>query len=61
MTEHLTYKVRDIEYGTTFTMSLKEIIEEINRDRSEDWLDYDETDWREGLHEFTTWEIVDAS
>ena len=56
-----TYTIRDIEYGTTFTMSLKEIIEEINRDRSEDWLDYDETDWREGLHEFTTWEIVDAS
>jgi cobalamin biosynthesis Co2+ chelatase CbiK len=54
----MTYTIRDIEYGTTFTMSLKEIIEEINRDRCEDWLDYDETDWREGLRLFTTWEIV---
>ena len=56
-----TYTIRDIEYNTTFQMSLEEILEEINRDRSEDWQDYDETDWREGLTEWTTWEIVDAS
>ena len=56
-----TYTIRDIEYNTTFQMSLEEILEEINRDRSEEWQDYDETDWREGLTEWTTWEIVDAS
>lgn len=52
------FTLKDIEYNTTFRMSLTEIIEEINRDRSEEWLDYDETDWREGLHEFTTWVLV---
>jgi hypothetical protein len=56
-----TYIIRDIEYNTTFQMSLEEILQEINRDRSENWQDYDETDWREGLTEWTTWEIVDAS
>ena len=55
------YTIRDIEYNTTFQMPLAEILQEINRDRSEEWQDYDETDWREGLTEWTTWEIVDAS
>mgnify|MGYP006419812687 CR=1 FL=1 len=54
-----THTLRDIEYNTTFIMSLKEILEEINRDRSDDWQSYDETDWREGLREFTTWELID--
>jgi len=56
-----TYIVKDIEYNTTFQMSLEEILEEINRDRSGAWNHYDETDWREGLTEFTTWEIIDES
>lgn len=51
--------LKDIEYNTTFTMSLAEILEEINRDRSDDWVEYDTDDWREGLYEFTSWEIVE--
>lgn len=43
-----------IEYWT-----LAQILEEINRDRSAHWTDYDETDWREGLDEWTEWEPVD--
>lgn len=54
-----TYTIKDIEHDTTFTMSLKAIIKEINRGRNENWIDYDETDWREGLQEFTSWEIID--
>jgi len=40
-------------------LALSDILEEINRDRSEEWTDYDETDWREGLAEFTTYEVMD--
>ena len=52
-----TYKIRDVEDGSVYNMTLPMILEEINRDRSEEWTDYDETDWREGLAEFTTLEV----
>lgn len=32
--------------------TLVDILEEINRDRSNEWTDYDETDWREGWNEW---------
>lgn len=32
--------------------TLEEIIEHINRDRSEEWIDYDKTDWKEGWNEW---------
>ena len=53
-----TYKVINKVTGQLQIMTLEMIIEEINRDRSEEWTDYDETDWREGLEEFTDYEIV---
>jgi len=42
-------------------VTLKEILEEINRDHDSDtWVDYDETDWREGLREIVYyWEILE--
>ena len=54
-----TYKIRDVEDGSIYTMTLPMILEEINRDRSEEWRKYDETDWREGLAEFTTYEVIE--
>ena len=42
-----------------FTWNVKQILEEINRDRSEEWTDYDETDWQEGLEEFTEFMLVE--
>lgn len=33
--------------------NMKEVLSFINRDRSEDWSNYGESDWREGLEEFT--------
>jgi len=59
-----TYSIRDTvedEHGgrkIIREVSLAEILEEINRDRSADWTDYDETDWKEGLSEFTYWELI---
>ena len=43
------YKIRDVEDGSVYPMTLPMILEELNRDRSEEWTNYDETDWREGL------------
>ena len=54
------YKIVDYECGAEYRMTLPMILEEINRDRSPKWEEYDETDWREGLSEFTTWEVKDA-
>ncbi len=40
--------MKDTETNRTFQWTLTEVLAEINRDRSGDWQDYDETDWREG-------------
>jgi hypothetical protein len=45
-------KVRDVETGKVTTWTLNEVLEEINRDRSEDWTDYDASDWREGWRDW---------
>lgn len=56
-----TYCIRDKANGSIYPkMQLKDILEEINRDRSEEWIDYDESDWREGLEQFTTLEVVEG-
>ena len=52
------YKIRDTEDGSIYKMTLPQILEELNRDRSENWECYDSTDWREGLSEFTTYEVI---
>ena len=42
--------------GRVIKMSMETILHEINDDRSAEWTDYDETDWREGLDEWTWFE-----
>jgi len=54
-----SYKIRDVEDGSIYLMTLPMILEELNRDRSEEWTNYDETDWHEGLAEFTTYEVME--
>ena len=44
--------------GLIYEVTLQEILQEINRDRSEEWTDYDDTDWQEGLDMFTEWELL---
>ena len=53
------YKIRDVEDGSIWLVTLPMILEELNRDRSEEWTNYDETDWREGLAEITTYEVME--
>lgn len=51
---------RDVNTGEQVTFnSIAEVLEEINRDRSEDWTDYDKTDWQEGLEEFTEYKLIE--
>lgn len=40
-------------YGKIYHWTMKQILHEINCDRSNDWTDYNETDWQEGLDEWT--------
>ena len=44
----MKYKVRDVESGEEYIWSKKQMISEINRDRSDTWLPYDASDWMEG-------------
>ena len=41
-------KVRDLETGLVLVWDIAQVLHEINRDRSDSWSDYDETDWFEG-------------
>ena len=52
------YTLHDRDTNELVSWTVKQILEDINRDRSEEWTDYDETDWREGLTEFTEWEVL---
>ena len=48
------YKVYSVDkdHYEEFDWSVTEIIEEINRDRSSQWTDFNESDWKEGWLEF---------
>lgn len=59
MNTQKVYNIRDYECGTVYRMTLPMILEELNRERSPQWEDYDETDWREGMAEFTTLEVIE--
>lgn len=47
-----TFKVKDLHTGEVFDWSLQDILAEINRDHSDKWTDYDESDWEEGWNEW---------
>ena len=53
-------KVIDMVTGKIFTMEMPDILEEINQDRSDDWTNYDATDWREGWSEWVEGEYLSA-
>ena len=42
------FNIKDMETGKVFQWTIDDILTEINRDRSADWLDYNESDWEEG-------------
>ncbi len=46
--KELTVKIKDLTSGKVETWTVPRILEEINRDHSDDWTDYNEFDWVEG-------------
>lgn len=52
------YLLLDTEYDKKVIMNLSEILNEINRNRSETWTDYNITDWEEGLEMFTQYTLI---
>jgi len=38
--------------------NVKSILRNINRDRSEEWIPYNKHDWKEGLSEFTEFDLL---
>lgn len=44
--------VKDIDSGEVTEWTLDAVLTEINRDRTDDWLAYDSTDWLEGWDEW---------
>ena len=47
-----TYKILYNEEREVHEWTLEEILDCINRDRSNEWTDYDESDWQEGWNEW---------
>jgi len=49
---------RELEKSYTIFKSIKEVLQFINEDRSEDWTNYTYKDWQEGLVELSGRDIV---
>ena len=52
------YRIQDTTDGRVYEWTLAEILENINRDRSNEWTDYNKDDWQEGLEEFTEYTFI---
>lgn len=52
------YRLKNVEDNTIIELSIKEILEEINRDRSDLWIDYNKSNWQEGIEEFTEYTLI---
>ena len=53
----MEHTIMDISTGKLLTWSLTQILEEINRDRSDEWTPYDTSDWKEGWSEWCEGDI----
>ncbi len=54
------YKIKNKKTGEIKGVGLSWILREINKDRSNEWTPYNKDDWREGLREFTEWEVYEV-
>ena len=56
--DNTIYHLWDNETGEIVHWNVKQIVEDINRDRSNEWEDYNELDWKDGLEDMTNWVIL---
>ena len=70
ITSEKTYKIKvkdehapecPEEAGKILEWTMPQILEEINKDHSDQWTNYDENDWKEGLVEWTWYEPVEKT
>ena len=50
-----TYKITDTEEGESFIWTAEQVLEEVNRDRSDEWQDYTLEDLEECPDEVLEW------
>ena len=50
-----TYKITDTEDGESFIWTAEQVLEEVNRDRSDEWQDYTLEDLEECPDEVLEW------
>ena len=48
----MIFRIFDLETEEILEWDIKKMLQEINRDRSENWTDYNELDWYEGWDEW---------
>ena len=56
--ERKIYRIINTEWNEVYEWTVPQILEEINRDHSDEWSAYDENDWREGLSDCNDLEII---
>ena len=49
------YKITDEATGEIWLWTAQELLEEVNRDRSNEWTDYDLEDLEDGLYDVLEW------
>lgn len=52
------YLLLNTETNEILPMNVQMILEEINKDRSDQWQPYDEKDWTEGLKAWTQLKVI---
>ena len=52
------YKIKDLLSGAIYEWTVRDCLNEINRDRSDEWTNYDEADWREGWDQWVEGEYL---
>jgi hypothetical protein len=53
----MNIQIKVLETGEIQQWSIHRVLEEINRDRSSRWTDYDESDWQDGWDEWVEGEF----
>lgn len=54
----MKYKIKNEQTNETLELTIKEILDYVNSDRSEKWTNYDESDWIEGLEHWTDFRVI---
>lgn len=59
--KELKYEMFHFETGEIIWMTMREMLYEINRDRSQTWIPYNISDFREGLETFTEYRLTNKT